>query len=139
MITFMRRLASTWVAKALFILLVLSFTLPALAGWVVKDWMPAILKTEFGIGQGKAGVSATLYWQLAAITGALTGGWLADRRMRQSPRGRIHVSALGMILIIPALFGVGFSPQSGQLWVAIAFLILVVVFLLTLLMATQVD
>jgi MFS family permease len=107
-----------------FILLVFYFTLPALAGWVVRDWMPAILKTEFGIGQGKAGVSATLYWQLAAIAGALTGGWLADRRMRHSPRGRIHVSALGMILIIPALFGVGFSPQSGHLWVAIAFLIL---------------
>ena len=44
-----------------FILLVLYFTLPALAGWVVRDWMPAILKEEFSIGQGKAGVSATLY------------------------------------------------------------------------------
>jgi hypothetical protein len=65
-----------------FILLVLYFTLPALAGWVVRDWMPAILKTEFGIGQGKAGVSATLYWQVAAIVAALAGGWLADRWMR---------------------------------------------------------
>jgi MFS transporter, Spinster family, sphingosine-1-phosphate transporter len=62
-----------------FILLVLYFTLPALAGWVVRDWMPAILKAEFGIGQGLAGVSATLYWQVAAIVGAVTGGWLADR------------------------------------------------------------
>src|SRR5205085_544103 len=62
-----------------FILLVLYFTLPALAGWVVRDWMPAILKAEFGIGQGLAGVSATLYWQSAAIIGAVAGGWLADR------------------------------------------------------------
>src|SRR2546421_6206551 len=30
-----------------FILLVLYFTLPALAGWIVKDWMPAILKQRF--------------------------------------------------------------------------------------------
>ncbi len=30
-----------------FILLVLYFTLPALAGWVVRDWMPAILKETF--------------------------------------------------------------------------------------------
>jgi MFS family permease len=29
-----------------------------------------------------------------------------------------------MLMIIPAMFGVGFSPQTGQLWVAIAFLIL---------------
>ncbi|MEO7319532.1 MAG: MFS transporter [Chthoniobacteraceae bacterium] len=107
-----------------FILLVLYFTLPALAGWVVRDWMPAILKTEFHIGQGKAGVSATLYWQVAAIGGAIAGGWLADRWMRKTPRGRIHVSALGMGMIIPALFGMGYSPQTGLLWVAIAFLIL---------------
>jgi MFS family permease len=107
-----------------FILLVLCFTLPALAGWVVRDWMPAILKAEFGIGQGLAGVSATVYWQMAAIVGAVTGGWLADRWMRKTPRGRIFVSALGLSLIVPAMFGVGYAPQTGLLWVAIAFLML---------------
>lgn len=107
-----------------FVLLVLYFTLPALAGWVVRDWMPAILKTEFAIGQGRAGVSATLYLQLAAIAGACLGGRLADSRMRRTGRGRIHVSALGMAMIIPAIFGVGMAPQTGHLWVAVAFLIL---------------
>ena len=107
-----------------FILLVVYFTLPALAGWVVRDWMPAILKAEFHIGQGRAGVSATLYWQVAAIVGALAGGWLADRWMRKTPRGRIFVSALGMSLIVPAMFGVGYAPQTGMLGVAIAFLVL---------------
>ena len=107
-----------------FILLVLYFTLPALAGWIVRDWMPAILKAEFGIGQGLAGVSATLYWQVAAIVGALVGGWLADRWMRKTPRGRIFVSAIGMSFIVPAMFGVGYAPQTGLLWVAVAFLIL---------------
>jgi MFS family permease len=107
-----------------FLLLVAYFTLPALAGWIVRDWMPAILKTEFAIGQGLAGVSATLYWQLAAIIGALVGGWLADRWMQRSVRGRIHVSAIGMSLIVPAMFGVGYAPQTGVLMVAIAFLVL---------------
>ena len=107
-----------------FILLVLYFTLPALAGWVVRDWMPAILKAEFGIGQGLAGVSATLYWQVAAIVGAVVGGWLADRWMRRNSRGRIFTSAIGMALIVPAMFGVGYAPETGQLWVAVAFLIM---------------
>jgi MFS family permease len=107
-----------------FILLVLYFTLPALAGWVVRDWMPAILKAEFAIGQGKAGVSATLYWQVAAIGGAVAGGSLADRWMRKSQRGRIYVSAIGMSLIVPAMFGVGYAPQTGLLWIAVVFLIL---------------
>jgi MFS transporter, Spinster family, sphingosine-1-phosphate transporter len=107
-----------------FILLVLYFTLPALAGWIVRDWMPAILKAEFGIGQGLAGVSATIYWQSAAIVGAITGGWLADRWMQRTARGRIYVSAIGMALIVPAMFGVGYAPQTGLLAVAVAFLIL---------------
>jgi MFS family permease len=107
-----------------FLLLVAYFTLPALAGWVVRDWMPAILKAEFNIGQGKAGVSAALYWQSAAILGAMLGGFLADRWMRRTPRGRIYISAIGMSLIVPAMFGTGYAPQTGQLSVAIAFLIL---------------
>jgi MFS family permease len=107
-----------------FALLVLYFTLPALAGWIVRDWMPAILRAEFRIGQGLAGVSATLYWQVAAIAGAVTGGWLADRWMQRTVRGRIYVSAIGMSLIVPAMFGVGYAPQTGLLFVAVAFLVL---------------
>lgn len=104
-----------------FWLLVLYFTLPALAGWVVRDWMPAILKEQFKIGQGQAGVAATLYWQVAAIVGAFIGGWLADYWMTKSIRGRIYVSAIGMTLIVPAIFGVG---NASTLMMAIAFLVL---------------
>lgn len=104
-----------------FLLLILYFTLPAMAGWVVRDWMPSILKKQFAIGQGQAGVAATLYWQVAAIMGAMIGGWLADRWMRSSARGRIYISALGMSLIVPAIFGVG---HAGSLTVAVMFLIL---------------
>jgi MFS family permease len=107
-----------------FVLLMLYFTLPALAGWVVRDWMPAILQQSFNLSQGLAGVSATLYWQAAALAAALGGGWLADRWMRRTDRGRIYVSALGMALIIPALFGVGNSPALGSFGLAIASLIL---------------
>jgi MFS transporter, Spinster family, sphingosine-1-phosphate transporter len=103
-----------------FLLLVLCFTLPAMAGWVVRDWMPAILKKEFNIGQGRAGVAATLYWQVAAILGVVVGGWLADRWVRTNPRGRNYVSACGMGLIVVAIFGVG---NAGTLAIAVAFLI----------------
>lgn len=107
-----------------FILLALYFTLPALAAWVVRDWMPAILQKEFNISQGKAGVSASLYWQAAALVSAMVGGWLADKWMRRSQRGRIHVSALGMVLIVPALFGVGNAPALHSFTLAIASLVL---------------
>jgi sugar phosphate permease len=103
-----------------FLLLVLYFTLPAIAGWVVRDWMPDILKEKFGLGQGKAGVSAILFVQVAAIVGVVIGGTLADRWMRVTQRGRIFTSAIGMVLFLPALFGVG---NAGTLPVAIAGLI----------------
>jgi MFS family permease len=104
-----------------FILLVLYFTLPALAGWVVRDWMPDILKEQFGLGQGKAGVSAVLFVQIASLIGAGIGGWLADRWMKKNIRGRIFVSALGMSFFLPALFGVG---NAGTLMIAVFFLLL---------------
>ena len=104
-----------------FLLLVLYFTVPALAAWIVRDWMPAIMKQEFDIGQGRAGVAATLYWQVAAIVGVVLGGWLADRLAQRNDRGRIYVSAVGVALIAPAILGVGHAQTLG---VAIAFLAL---------------
>jgi MFS family permease len=115
------RAAAELLTNVSFILLVLYFTLPALAGWVVRDWMPVILKERFGLDQGDAGVLATLPWQIAAIVGALVGGWLADKWMRRHDRGRIFVSAIGMSLLIPALFGIG---NAGAVTVAVAFLML---------------
>jgi MFS transporter, Spinster family, sphingosine-1-phosphate transporter len=103
-----------------FILLVMYFTLPAIAGWIVRDWMPEILRERFSLGQGRAGVSAILFVQIASLVGAVVGGTLADRWMRHTPRGRIYASAIGMVLFLPALFSVG---NAGTLGIAIAGLI----------------
>lgn len=115
------RAAAELLANPSFLLMLAYFTVPALAAWVVRDWMPAILKKQFGIGQGHAGVAATLYWQSAAIVGAVAGGWLADRWARRSDRGRLYVSGLSMALLAPAIFGVG---MAGTLSAAIGFLVL---------------
>ena len=104
-----------------YLLLVLYFTLPAIAGWVIRDWMPVILKEQFKLSQGEAGVIAVLYVQIATIGGALLGGALADRWMQRTPRGRIFTSAIGMTLFLPALFGLG---NPGTVALAIFFLIL---------------
>jgi len=104
-----------------FLLLVLYFTLPAMPGWVVKSWMPAVLADTFKLGEGHAGVSATLWVTVASLFGVVSGGVLADRWMRRTERGRIYVSTIGVALCIPALFGIGFAPTLG---VAVAFLIL---------------
>ena len=104
-----------------YLLLVLCFTLPAWAGWIVKDWMPAILKDRFSTDQGLAGVAATFPVNAASLIAVFVGGALADRWVRVSSRGRIWVSAIGIALLVPALFGVG---NSGSLLVAVLFLTL---------------
>jgi len=104
-----------------FLLLVLYFTLPGMPGWIVKSWMPALLAEKFHLGQGQAGMSATLWVTLASLGGALLGGYIADRWMQTTSRGRIYTSAVGMVLCIPALFGVGYATSLGT---AIASLIL---------------
>ncbi|MFO1063352.1 MAG: MFS transporter [Pirellulales bacterium] len=103
-----------------FLLLVLYFTLPAVAGWVVRDWMPAILKEKFRIGEGLAGVSASLYWQLAAMIGVTVGGLTADRWMKTNNRGRIYVSAFGMALML-VIVGIG---SAATLQTAVIILII---------------
>jgi MFS transporter, Spinster family, sphingosine-1-phosphate transporter len=66
-------------------------------------------------------MSAVLYVQIASLVGVGLGGWLADRLMRRTVRGRIFVSAMGMIFFLPALFGVG---NAGMLVTAVVFLML---------------
>lgn len=86
-----------------FLILIVYFTLPAIPGWAVKNWLPTFLATAFNLKQGPAGLSATGYVMLASFAGALLGGVLADYAMRIMPRGRIYVSALGTGLCVPAL------------------------------------
>jgi MFS transporter, Spinster family, sphingosine-1-phosphate transporter len=90
-----------------FLILVVYFTLPAISGWAVKNWLPTFLGDEFKLKQGHAGLLATGCVTLASLTGALLGGLLADRAVRSTIRGRIYVSAMGIGLCVPALLGLG--------------------------------
>lgn len=104
-----------------FLLLVAYFTLVAAPGWLMKDWMPSLLKDQFNISQGKAGVSAGLFVNVAGFIGLFVGGVLSDRWVRKNVRGRTLVSAIGMAALIPALYGLG---HAGSLGMAIVFLTL---------------
>lgn len=97
-------LRALWTQPAFWIL-VIYFTLPAFAGWAMKNWLPTYLATRLELKEGPAGLMATLYVQIASLAGVVLGGTLADRWMRTSPRGRIFTSALGTLLLAPALLG----------------------------------
>src|SRR5436309_794450 len=45
---------------------------------VLLSWMPKFLYDKFGMNLATAGLTATVYAQLASMTGSPLGGWLAD-------------------------------------------------------------
>ncbi len=104
-----------------FWILVIYFTLPAIAGWVIKNWLPTYLADTFKLKEGPAGLSAAGYIQVASFAGLPLGGAIADWWMRATSRGRIYTSALGVMLMAPALLGLGCAWNIG---VAIACMIL---------------
>ncbi len=119
-VTIAETFLALWSQPAFWIL-VIYFTLPAIAGWVTKNWLPTFLADTFNLKQGPAGLSATGYIQIASFVGVLLGGVVADWWMRKTNRGRIFTSALGVLLLVPALLGLGYAWSLGA---AIAFMIL---------------
>jgi sugar phosphate permease len=87
-----------------FLALVAYFSLFALANWGINGWLPTYLKERFNLGQGKAGLSATGYIQIASFVGVLIGGVWSDRWIRANPRGRLYVPVIGFCVGGPFLF-----------------------------------
>ena len=91
------------------------------AGWAFAGWMPTFLKDHFGLSQGKSGILATGYLQVACFAGVIAGGLWADRWTRRSERGPIIVTVIGLLIAIP---GVLLTAASSALPVALAGLVI---------------
>jgi MFS family permease len=104
-----------------FWILVVCFTLPAIAGWAMKNWSPTFMADAFNLKQGPAGLLATCSVNFSALGGVFLGGVVADWWMRKTNCGRIYTSALGVLLLVPALLLLGYA---WALPVAIAAMIL---------------
>lgn len=87
-----------------FLMLVSYFSLFALANWGINGWLPTYLREHFNLGQGKAGLSATGYIQMASFVGVLIGGFWSDRWVQRNPRGRLYVPFIGFCVGGPFLF-----------------------------------
>ena len=100
-----------------FVILMLCFSLPSLPGWAVKNWLPTLLQDRFLMEQKTSGLWATVVVASAGFLGVLIGGRLSDIASKRSVRGRTWVSASGLILLVPALAGIGLAPSF---WIVIA-------------------
>jgi MFS family permease len=86
---------------------------------VLLSWMPKFVYDKFGMSLATAGLTATIFVQLASMVGSPTGGWLADMLRRRSPRGRIAVQMLGVLGGAPFVVLCGLTPSVGTLIIAL--------------------
>jgi MFS family permease len=68
---------------------------------VLFTWMPSFLYQKFHMSLAMAGLTATVYVQLASMAGSPLGGWLADGLRKRLAGGRILVQAAGTFLEAP--------------------------------------
>ena len=86
---------------------------------VLLSWMPKFLYDKFGMGLARAGLTATIFVQLASMAGAPVGGWLADTWRRRTPRGRLAVQMVGVLGGAPFVALCGLTPSVGTLIIAL--------------------
>jgi len=102
------------------LLLMAAFLCANFVAVVLLSWMPKFLYDQFHMGLALAGLTATLYVQLASMAGSVTGGWLADWMNRRTPRGRILVQAMGVLGGAPFVALCGLTRSVSWLIVALA-------------------
>lgn len=88
---------------------------------VLLSWMPTFLYEKFTMSLAMAGLTATIFVQLASMAGAPIGGWLADRWRRRSPRGRLLVQTLGVLGGAPFVALCGLTSSVAMVMVALTF------------------
>ena len=102
------------------LLLMAAFVCANFVAVVLLSWMPTFLYQRFGMSLAMAGLSATLFAQLAGMAGAATGGWLADAAVERTPRGRLIVQAVGVFAGAPFVVLCGLTQSVAWLIVALA-------------------
>ena len=82
---------------------------------VLLTWMPKFLFDRFHMSLAMAGLTATIYVQVASMCGSLCGGWLADAWRARTPGGRMLVQAIGVFGGAPCVVLCGMTRSIGWL------------------------
>jgi MFS family permease len=96
-----------------------AFMLDNFVGMVLLSWMPAFLYEKFNLSLAMAGLTATLFVQLASMAGSPFGGWLADVLRKRFPGGRIAVQVIGLLGSAPFVVWCGQTLSVTSLMVAL--------------------
>lgn len=101
------------------LLIMMAFLCANFVAVVLLSWMPKFLFDRFHMSLAGAGLTATLFVQLASMAGSPVGGWMADRMRRKTARGRMLVQLAGVACGAPFVLLCGLTQSTGWLIVAL--------------------
>jgi MFS family permease len=86
---------------------------------VLLTWMPKFLYDKFHLNLAMAGLTATMFVQLASMVGSPAGGWLADTLRSKRAGGRMMVQAMGVFAGAPFVVLCGMTDSIALLVAAL--------------------
>jgi MFS family permease len=101
------------------VLLMGAFLCANFVALVLLSWMPKFLYEKFNMNLAAAGLTATVFVQLASMAGASLGGWFADTLRGKMPAGRMLVQAIGLICGAPFVVLCGWTRSVPLLIVSL--------------------
>jgi len=110
-----RSRSGAWLRTPTVPILLAAFLCANFAAVVVLTWMPKFLYDKFHLSLAAAGLTATIFIQLASMVGSPAGGWLADRLRAHRPGGRLMVQAAGLLCGAPFVVLCGLTRSIGWL------------------------
>ncbi|HTI69937.1 MAG TPA: MFS transporter [Candidatus Limnocylindria bacterium] len=100
------------------LLLMLAFVGANSVAAVFMVWTPSFLKDKFHYNLAMAGLSGTVFINLASAVSVPFAGWLADRLSQKMAAGRILVQAIGLVGGASFVFWVGHTSNHLTLIVS---------------------
>jgi MFS family permease len=116
----MSKFLTSVASKPTVLFLMAAFLCANYVAMVLLFWMPDFLKTKFHLSLSMAGLTATIFVQLASMMGAPLGGWLADVLRRRTVVGRMLVQAIGVLCGAPFVLLCGQTRSVAWLIVALS-------------------
>ena len=112
-------LRDLWASRP-FVRITVAVTLMSFIGYGIGIWTPAFLVRSHGMTLQGAGAVMGIVGGLAAVSGALTSGWLSDALAKRDPRWRLGVPLLGCLLTLPSGLAFYLMP-AGDAWMISGF------------------
>lgn len=85
------------------------FAAPSLPGWAIKNWIPTLFSESLNMDMNHAGPLSTIVIAASSFFGVIIGGILSDKWVLVNLKGRIYTGVIGLALMIPSLFLLGFG------------------------------